>query len=132
MTKRKQKKTQKHFLPPPPYSCSPSICQSPSSLTCPSPDLAEGRTTPKFYASKFSTNNSMSSSSLSSSPIAAPSPSMEVQIDLPSITPTTEPTTTDPTTVPQRKSDECCDGIDDVVKSISSDENAKKNIGLDV
>lgn len=98
-------------------SCSP-ICQSPS-LTCPSPDSAEGRTTPKFYTSKFSTNNSMSSSSLSSSPIAAPSPSMEIQIDLPSITASNEPTP-----IPLRTSDGCFDGVD--AKLVSSDDDAKK------
>lgn len=107
------------------YSCSP-ICQSPS-LTCPSPDSVEGRTTPKFYTSKFGTSNSMSSSSLSSSPIAVPSPSMEIQIDLPSITPSTEPTQPSQT-LPT--SDKCCDDVD--VALISSDENAKNNIGLDV
>lgn len=69
----------------------------------------------------------MSSSSLSSSPIAAPSPSMEVQIDLPSITPSTEPT---PTTV--RTSVECCADEDADVELISSDDNAKNTIGLDV
>lgn len=66
----------------------------------------------------------MSSSSLSSSPIAAPSPSMEVQIDLPSITPSTEPTQSIKTT-----NDTCCDSVD--VELISSDENAKNNIGLE-
>lgn len=98
-----------------PYSCSP-ICQSPS-LTCPSPDSAEGRTTPKFYTSKFSTNNSMSSSSLSSSPVAAPSPSMEIQIDLPSIN------TSEPTPIPLGTSDECFGDVD--TKLINADDDAK-------
>ncbi|XP_037051749.1 protein FAM122A [Bradysia coprophila] len=114
---------------PPPFKKvftdrSSPICRSPS-LMCPSPDSAEGRTTPKFYPSKFSTNNSMSSSSLSSSPIAAPSPSMEVQIDLPSIAPSTEPTTQ-----PLQISDECFDDVN--VEKISSDDNAKNDIGLNV
>lgn len=69
----------------------------------------------------------MSSSSLSSSPIAAPSPSMEIQIDLPNITPSTEPPQ------PLRTSDEFCNGVSGVdVELISSDDNAKNNIGLDV
>lgn len=61
---------------------------SPSSLTCPSPDSTEGRTTPKLYVSKLYTN-STTSSSLSSSPstTSAPSPSMEIPIDLGSINP---------------------------------------------
>lgn len=76
----------------------------------------------------------MSSSSLSSSPIAAaPSPSMEIQIDLPSIVTQSlsgEPSTTITTTSsqPLKISDECCDDV----KIISQDDNAKNIIGLDV
>ncbi|KAJ6645932.1 P2R1A-PPP2R2A-interacting phosphatase regulator 1 [Pseudolycoriella hygida] len=99
------------------------ICRSPS-LTCPSPDSVEGRTTPKLYTSKFSTNNSMSSSSLSSSPVAAPSPSMEIQIDLPSIVPSAE------STPPSQTTDECCNAVD--VQLMSTDDNAKNNVELDV
>lgn len=106
------------------YSCSP-ISQT---LTCPSPDSTEGRTTPKFYTSKFSTNNSMSSSSLSSSPIAAPSPSMEIQMELPSITPSIESSPSS-----QKTSDKCCDDDRSVdVALISSDDNAKNNVAVDV
>lgn len=48
---------------------------------------------------------------------------MEIQIDLPSITPSTEPP------LPLQTSNDCCD---DVIESISSDDNAKNNVELDV
>lgn len=64
----------------------------------------------------------MSSSSLSSSPVAAPSPSMEIQIDLPSID-LPSITTSVPTPIPLVTSDECFDGVD--AKLINSDDDAK-------
>ena len=99
-----------------------NLFSSGNSPICQSPDSTEGRTTPKLYVSKLYTNNIYSSSSLSSSPstTSAPSPSMEIQMDLPNMLPLSTALAASTTIFP------CMNSTGDG-KSLADEANASSN-----